>query len=130
MAAHERPPGAVKLLLDVHHSPTAADRLTAAGFDVIAAARELVLATLPDDEILAAATDDGRALVTENVKDFDRIVRAWAVAGRHHAGVIFTSPRRYHRGSRAYPDSLVAALTAVLSRQSFGDTPDFVHWLA
>ncbi|MCA1845878.1 MAG: hypothetical protein LC792_22355 [Actinobacteria bacterium] len=59
--------------------------------DVVAAATEPTLARLEDEELLA-----------------------------RHAGVVFTSPRRYHRGSAAYPANLVAALSVLLAdhRQS------------
>ncbi len=119
----------MRLLLDVHHSPVAAERLRAAGHDVVAAADDRRLATLDDEELLRAATRDGRAVVTENVADFDRIARAWSATGEHHAGVVFTSPRRFHRGSAAYPASLVVALQSLLD-----DPPkeehDWVHWLS
>lgn len=118
----------MKLLLDVHHSHLAAERLRVDGHDVVAASDDPVLATLPDDELLRRAARSGRAVVTENARDFDRIVRAWAVAGEHHAGVVFTSPRRYHRGSTSYPENLVSALAAMLA-----DPPnvegDWVFWL-
>ena len=104
----------MKLLFDTHHSPRAAERLRKEGYDVTAAADDQLLATRSDEELLRAAARDGRALVTENVKDFDRIVRAWAAAGEHHAGVVFTSPRRYHRGSTSYPQNLISALRKVL----------------
>jgi hypothetical protein len=83
---------------------------------------------LDDEDLLAAATRDGRALVTENAKDFDRIVRAWAGRGEHHAGVVFTSPRRYQRGSAAYPANLIAALRVVLAKPP-ADQSDWIHWL-
>ena len=38
------------------------------------------------------------ALVAENVKDFDRLVRQRAESGTHHAGVIFTSPATLSQG--------------------------------
>lgn len=66
--------------------------------------------------------------MTENVRDFDRIVRAWAAQGEHHAGVIFTSPRRYHRGSKDYPHNLVVALRKLLSHPP-ADTTDWITWL-
>jgi len=66
----------LKLLLDTHHSRLAADRLRGHGRDVTAAADDPVLAALPDEELLRLATQHGRALVTENAKDFDRIVRS------------------------------------------------------
>jgi hypothetical protein len=83
---------------------------------------------LEDEDLLAAATRDGRALVTENAKDFDRIVRAWAGRQEHHAGVVFTSPRRYHRGSAAYPANLIAALRVVLAKPP-ADQSDWIHCL-
>ena len=82
----------MKLLFDTHHSTRAAERLRKEGYDVTAAGEDQLLAILSDEELLAAAARAGRALVTENVKDFDRVVRAWAAGGEHHAGVLFTSP--------------------------------------
>jgi hypothetical protein len=86
------------------------------------------LADLADDELLRTATLDGRALVTENARDFDRIVRTWTANGEHHAGVIFTSPRRYHRGSRSYPANLTAALRALLASPP-QNPADWAHWV-
>ncbi len=128
MAPTARSPRAVKVLLDVHHSRFAAQRLRQANHDVIAAADDVVLATMNDEDLLQAATRDGRVVVTENVRDFDRIVRAWSATGEHHGGVVFTSPRRFHRGSRAYPDNLVNALLALID-QAPDSTSDWVHWL-
>ncbi len=122
------PPGRLKLLLDTHHSRLGAERLRADGHDVVAAADDPAVASLPDEELLRFATRQQRALVTENVKDFDRIVRAWSSAGEHHAGVVFTSPRRYRRATRAYPANLVAALATLLADPPT-DPTDLVHWL-
>jgi hypothetical protein len=102
--------------------------LSAEGHDVIAAATEPALARLEDEELLAIATREGRALVTENAKDFDRIVRTLSAQGQHHAGVIFTSPRRYHRGSAAYPGNLIAALKTLLAEPP-PDQTDWIYWL-
>ncbi len=128
MAPPARSARRLKLLLDTHHSPLAAATLSAAGHDVVAAATEPTLARLQDEELLAFATREGRALVTENAKDFDRIVRAIGARGEHHAGVIFTSPRRYHRGSASYPGNLIAALKAVLTEPP-PDQTDWIHWI-
>lgn len=118
----------MRLLLDVHHSPHAARRLREAGHDVVAGAADPALAELDDEDLLRAASRDGRCIVTENVRDFDRIVRAWSSADEHHQGVIFTSPRRYHRGSTSYPTNLVRALAALLDDPP-ESTRDWVHWL-
>jgi hypothetical protein len=118
----------VRLLLDVHHSPHAAEQLRDHGHDVIAANTDPALAGLDDEDLLRAASRDGRCLVTENVRDFDRIVRAWVASDEHHEGVVFTSPRRFHRGAKSYPANLVRALPTLLE-----DPPesarDWVHWL-
>jgi hypothetical protein len=76
-----------------------------------------------------APAKDRRALVTENARDFDRIVRAWAGRGDHHAGVVFTSPRRYHRGSAAYPGNLITALRNLLLAEPPAEQTDWVRWL-
>jgi hypothetical protein len=119
----------LKLLLDTHHSRRAAERLRRAGHDVTAAADDPLLASLPDEELLRAATRQQRAIVTENAQDFDRIVRSWAADGEHHAGVVFTSPRRYHRGNQRYPENLIAGLEDLLAQPQ--PVPrDWVVWLA
>jgi hypothetical protein len=118
----------VKLLLDVHHSPHAARRLRELGHDVVAAADDAALAGLDDEALLRAATRDNRAVVTENARDVDRIVREWSARGEHHRGVVFTSPRRYHRGSIAYPANLTRALAELLDEPSPAPQ-DGVHWL-
>jgi len=118
----------LRLLLDAHHSRLAAERLRADGHDVTAAADDPTLASLPDEELLRVATRQRRALVTENAKDFDRIVRHWSSTGEHHAGVVFTSPRRYRRATRAYPANLVVGLAAPLGEPPT-DPTDAVVWL-
>ena len=128
MAPPARSARRLKLLLDTHHSPTAAATLSAEGHDVVAAATDPALARLQDEDLVAFATREGRALVTENAKDFDRIVRAMSAQGEHHAGVVFTSPRRYHRGSAAYPGNLIAALRTLLTHPP-PDRTDWIHWL-
>jgi len=82
----------VKLLVNTHHSRLAAERLRADRHDVTAAADDPVLASIPDEELLRAASRSDRAVATENARDFDRIVGAWVVTGEDHAGVVFTSP--------------------------------------
>ena len=118
----------MKLLLDVHHSQKAAAQLQEQGHDVLAASADRALAALGDDDLLCAATGDGRTLVTENARDLDRIARAWVAADEHHSGIVFTSPRRYHRASQAYPMNLVRALAGVLDHPP-ASTVDWVLWL-
>ncbi len=128
MATRSRSSRKVRLLLDTHHSRHAARRLREDGHDVQAAADDAVLTSLDDESLLRAATIERRVVVTENAKDFDRIVRIWTSTGERHAGVIFTSPRRFHRGSGRYPDDLVDALSD-LRRQDLPDLADQIRWL-
>ena len=128
MAAAPRPSGGVKLILDVHHSRIAAARLRQDGHDVVAAADDARLAELPDEELLRHAAAEGRALISEDAKDLDRIVRQWAATGEHHAGVVLTSTRRFHRGGAAYPENLIASLTRLLESPPEAEH-DWVHWL-
>jgi hypothetical protein len=86
------------------------------------------MVSMADEELLRHANADDRAVVTEDAKDFGSIVRAWVTRGEHHAGVVFTSPRRFHRGSSSYPENLVVALTTLLDSPP-DDQQDWVHWL-
>lgn len=77
----------MRLFLDAHLSGRrVAESLRRAGHDVLAADEERALDGWRDDELLALAADQGRILVTCDVKDFPRIARGWAEAGRGHAG--------------------------------------------
>ena len=129
MASPERPPRPLKLLLDVHHSPSVAARLRAEGHDIDAAADDPGRRVLSDEDLLRHAAGDDRVVVTENASDFDRLARVWPAAGDHHRGIVFTSPRRFHRGSVAYPDNLARALSELLADPP-EDTTDWVYWLS
>lgn len=119
----------MKLLLDVHHSPKVAEQLRRHGYDVVAAAEDARLSRLADEDLLRTATADDRVLVTENVKDFDRIVRSWASTGERHGGVVFTSPNRFQRARRSYPGDLVLALQSFLADPP-AEQQDSLHWLS
>ena len=43
---------------------------------------------LTDDDQLAFASSDGRAIFTHDVSDYSNIAKAWAEAGRAHSGII------------------------------------------
>ncbi len=104
----------VRILLDEMHAPGIADSLNAESFDVVAVAAQAGLRGTPDADLLAIAAMDGRALVTENVADFMSLASQWASAGRAHAGLIFTNPKKYNRASLAYPQNLARALRGFL----------------
>lgn len=103
----------MRLLLDEHFSPRIATELRVRGRDVIAARAEPELHGLSDEQLLAFATAQGRAVVTENVADFIELHRATIVSGRRHFGLTFTSPRRFPRTTRGI-GRIVRALDALL----------------
>lgn len=115
----------MKLLLDQHHSPRVASELAKAGFNVVAASRDDRWRGAGDEELLAIATTEQRAVVTENVADFMALSARWSVDGRAHAGIILTHPSRFNRALRSYPGTLINALKAFLQ----GPPPAGESWI-
>jgi hypothetical protein len=109
----------LKLLLDEMHSPAVADALRVEGDDVVAVAATPSLRGSSDEDLMGYAAAERFVVVTENIVDFAAIAAKWATEGRAHAGLIFTSPKRFHRATLAYPGNLVVAL-----RELLRDPPD------
>lgn len=109
--------GEPRLLLDEMHSPRLAEELRRRGHDVVAVAADPELRAMSDAELFRSAGPDGppplqgRWIVTENVKDFRRLLRRAEELGSPTSGVLFTSSRRFPR-SRRNPAPLVDALEA------------------
>lgn len=97
------------LLLDEMISPTLAQNLRAAGFDVVAISANPSLRGTSDPEVLELATREGRVLVTHNVKDFALLAASWAAEGRTHTGMLFISAKSFPSG-RSQLGRLAAAL--------------------
>ncbi|MDJ0952603.1 MAG: DUF5615 family PIN-like protein [Acidimicrobiia bacterium] len=100
----------MKLLLDEMHAPSVAVELTGEDFDVVSVAVQPELRGMSDEELLAYATTEQRALVTENVADFMPLAAQWASEHKTHSGLIFTNPKRFNRATLAYPGNLIASL--------------------
>jgi hypothetical protein len=103
------------LLLDEMFSSAIADQLRAKGHDVIAVVAGPDLVGLPDDQILAHATDTGRALVTANVKDFMPIDARYRAANQTHAGLILVSTKTFPQ-DRNFTAAITSALSAILDQ--------------
>jgi predicted nuclease of predicted toxin-antitoxin system len=104
----------VRLLLDEMWTPAIAEQLRARGHDVEAVATRSDLARAADRALLAAARTEGRAIVTENIRDFRRWAAEAIAHGDGHAGIVLTVPARYpRRGGRAV-GRVVDALVALL----------------
>lgn len=119
----------MRLLLDEHFSRHIAEQLRTRGHDAVAVGERADLAGLPDDELLAAAQQERRAIVTENWADFARLLDRAAADGAHHYGVVFTSRRRLPR-SRATIGLITDALAAFLAAHPAEDAlRDGSRWL-
>lgn len=119
----------MRLLLDEHFSPEIARQLRNRGNDVVAARERAEVHGLADAELLALATTEARAMVTENVADFVELHRRSIIARRPHCGIVFTSPRGFPRTRRAIGRT-VRALEALLSaHESVDALADQTWWL-
>ena len=121
----------MKLLLDEMHSPAVAAALRARGYDAVAVKERPELIGLADPDLLAASTAQGRAVVTENVKDFAALSQRWAASGDRHAGIVFTHPRRFPRAARNHILTLSDALAQFVGDRAsqVREVESFVWWL-
>ena len=79
----------MRLFLDAHVSGRRiATALRERGHDVRAADEERELDGWEDERLLELAAQEGRIMVTFNVKDFARLSSEWAAAGTRHAGCL------------------------------------------
>ena len=119
------------LLLDEMHAPAVAVRLRAAGIDAVAVGGSPELVGLPDAQVLVVATADGRAVVTEDVRDYSMLHRDLTARGRGHAGIVLTHPKRFPRSAGDHVQVLAAALARFVEQRR-GEpvaTDSFVWWL-
>jgi hypothetical protein len=102
------------LLLDEMFSDAIAQQLRARGHDVLSVVAQSPLVGLPDDQILAYATTEGRALVTANIKDFIPLDGRYRAAGQAHPGLIRVSTKTFPQ-SRGFTATITAALETLLN---------------
>ena len=69
---------------------------------------------LPDNQVLAYATTEGRALVSANIKDFVPLDGRYRAAGQAHAGLILVSTKTFPQ-NRGFPAAITTALAMLLS---------------
>lgn len=118
----------MKVALDHHYSPVIATELAGRGHDVIAVLHREWEAE-DDESLLILCHGESRALLTNNVGDFTVIARRWALEGRQHSGLIFTSDSAMRR-DRSTIGRFVGALAALLGANPSEDAfAERVHWL-
>ena len=93
----------MRLLLDEMWTPTIALELRKRDFDVIAItepAHASRYAGISDDQVFARAQEDGRAVVTDNIADYEQTRSDWESRGQAHHGLIYAldPPFNRHRG--------------------------------
>jgi predicted nuclease of predicted toxin-antitoxin system len=108
----------VKALLDEQLSPQLAVRLREAGYDVVAVADRDDLVGSSDSIILGVAASEGRAVITNNVKDFRPLAAERLAQGRTHAGLILVPSTRTR--TRAAITALATAIAKVLEDHPAG----------
>jgi len=102
------------LLLDEMFSDEIAQQLRAKGYDVTSVIADPASVGLPDDQVLAYATTEGRALVTANIKDFVPLDGRYRAGSQSHAGLILISTKTFPQ-NRGFPSAITTALATLLS---------------
>jgi predicted nuclease of predicted toxin-antitoxin system len=102
----------VRAILDEQLSPQIAALLRQAGYDVDAAAGREDLAGRSDRIVFEVACSEGRAVVTNNIKDFRPLAAEWLAQGRVHAGLILLPSTRTR--TRHAIDAVAGAIENVL----------------
>lgn len=114
----------LKLRLDEMVPLRVARELRSAGHDVDAVVEHPSLRGLSDPEQLAAASVDGRALVSYDAGDLVPLAHTVTASGAGHAGLILLLSKRF---PQADVQRLVHGLRRLLEGPDLG--PDFIHWL-
>lgn len=113
------------------HAPGVAALLRDRGHDAVAVKERADLIGQPDEDLLRAATAEGRAVVTENVKDFAVLHRRITAERQRHSGLVFTHTRRFPRAAQNHVRVLADALALFLGEygSTLIDAESFVWWL-
>ena len=103
------------LLLDEHYPPTLARLLRQAGFDVVGVSENPALLGACDQDVYQAAIDQGRRVVTENVRDFRPLLALALGNGTPYAPLLLTTAKHHPRRIDAL-GQLATALIAWLEK--------------
>jgi hypothetical protein len=105
----------VKLVLNEMWSSEIARQLRDRGFDVVAATEHpRRYRAVPDHEFFRRAQEDGRAVVTDNMRDFMLIVAERASRAEPHEGVVFAVRPTFDRARSGIVGDMTRALEAFL----------------
>ena len=124
----------MRLLLDELWPYEIAAQLRRRGFDVVAAnepGQAARYAGIDDDLVFARVQKDGRAIVTDNVDDYEPERLAWEASGTPHFGVVYAldPPFNRHRPEHMI-GQMVRALEQFLRSPAAQIEPlNTAHWL-
>lgn len=124
----------MKVLLDEMWSPAIAIQLRLRDHDVVAItepSQTSRYAGISDDEVFVKAQEDGRAIVTDNISDYEQARAGWESRGQPHQGVIYAlnPPFDRNRGD-AVIGQMVRALDHFLASSEARVEPfDRAHYL-
>ncbi len=108
----------MRLLLNEMWSAEIARQLRRRGVDVVAATeRPRRYRGVPDDVVFERAQEDGRAIVTDNLQDFARLVAEAAGRGEEHHGVVFAVRPTFDRARPGVVGEMVRALAALVGSE-------------
>ena len=119
----------MKLLLDEMLDATIAEQLCRRGYDVVATQGNAELEGKQDPELLRAAFELDRAIVTDNVADFARLHRQFLAAGEEYSGIMLVPPARFPRSKRTI-GIWVEALAGFLERHEGASLMNTYTWLS
>jgi len=119
----------VKLLLDEMLATSIAEQLRHRGHDAEATQGNAPLEGKKDPELLRAARELDRVIVTDNVQDFARLHQQFLASGEDHAGIILVSPTRFPRSKRTI-GIWVAALDTFLHDHPEASLKNICTWLS
>ncbi len=119
----------MKLLLDEMLNASIAEQLRRRGHDAQATQGNTGLEGKKDPDLLRAARELDRVIVTDNVQDFARLHRQFLVVGEDHAGIILVPPSRYPRSKRTL-GLWVNALDAFVRDRSETSMKNICTWLS
>ncbi|MGL5793239.1 MAG: DUF5615 family PIN-like protein [Waterburya sp.] len=110
----------IRLYLDEDVNVLIADLLNAKGFDVLTV-RDAGQLQATDEEQLAYAVSQQRALVTHNRSDFEKIIQTYFFTGQKHYGVILAV--------RHSPQKIVQRLLAILNQVTADEIENQVRYI-
>lgn len=98
-------------------SGTVAAHLRGRGLDMTAVVDTPSLVSTSDEDLLAYATEQHRALVTANIADFAAIANDWRAAGRVHHGLVYLANRTFPQ-NRSLVGNITEALAALCAAEA------------